>query len=140
MPRGRAKTRAASLADASAYLAKSREFLRAAHDSLVLGNRTAATGNAVHAGIAASDALAAALSGAVSQGDHADAVGHLEAIGGDAKVAARQLRQLLPLKTQAEYDPRPMTGAEATRAVTAAERLVALVARHVPGGSSGDRH
>ena len=102
MPRARAKTRPATPADAAAYLAKAAEFLRAAQDSFELGNRTAATGNAVHAGIAASDALAAALAGSVSQGDHADAPSHLDAIGGDGKIAARQLRQLLPLKTQAE--------------------------------------
>ncbi len=119
----------ATAADAAAYLAKAREFLRAAHDALALGNRTAATGNAVHAGISASDAVAAALVGAVSQGDHADAAGYLEAIGGDGRAAARQLRQLLPLKHKAEYDATPMTEAEARRAVTAAERLVALAAR-----------
>jgi hypothetical protein len=118
-------------ADAVAYVVKAAEFLRAAQDSLQLGNRTAATGNAVHAGIAASDAIAAALVGSVSQGDHADAPGHLDSIGGDARVAARQLRQLLPLKSLAEYDPRPMSVTEARRAVTAAERLVALAERVV---------
>ncbi len=101
---------------------------------MTLGNRTAATGNAVHAGISASDAVAAVLAGAVSQGEHADAAGHLEAIGGDGRVAARQLRQLLPLKRKAEYDPTPMTEAEARRAVTAAERLVMLAARVVHSG------
>lgn len=131
MPRARAKTRPATPADAAAFLLKAAEFLRAAQDSFELGNRTAATGNAVHAGIAASDALAAALAGLVSQGDHADAPIHLEAIGGDAKLAARQLRQLLPLKTQAEYDPRPISVSDARRAVNAAERLVSLAQRVV---------
>jgi hypothetical protein len=131
MPRSRSKTRAVKPADAVAYVVKAAEFLRAAQDSLQLGNRTAATGNAVHAGIAASDAIAAALVGSVSQGDHADAPGHLDSIGGDARVAARQLRQLLPLKSLAEYDPRPMSVTEARRAVTVAERLVALAERVV---------
>jgi HEPN domain-containing protein len=131
MPRSRSKTRAVKPADAVAYVVKAAEFLRAAQDSLQLGNRTAATGNAVHAGIAASDAIAAALVGSVSQGDHADTPGHLDSIGGDARVAARQLRQLLPLKSLAEYDPRPMSVTEARRAVTVAERLVALAERVV---------
>jgi HEPN domain-containing protein len=131
-PRPRAKTRAATPADAKNYLQKSKEFLRAASDSLELGNCTAATGNAVHAGISAGDAISAVLIGAVSQGEHADAVGHLENIGGDAKSAARQLRQLLPLKAQAEYDPSPLTVAVARRAVTAAERIVAIADRVVP--------
>ena len=126
MPRSRSKTRAVKPADAVAYVVKAAEFLRAAQDSLQLGNRTA-----VHAGIAASDAIAAALVGSVSQGDHADAPGHLDSIGGDARVAARQLRQLLPLKSLAEYDPRPMSVTEARRAVTVAERLVALAERVV---------
>ena len=130
-----AKTRAATQADAAAYLAKAREFLQAAHDSLALGNRTAATGNAVHAGISASDAVAAALVGSVSQGEHADAAGHLERIGDQARVAARQLRQLLPLKRKAEYDPAPPTEVDAQRAVTAAGRLVDLAARVVRAGS-----
>lgn len=60
MPGGRAKTRTATAADATAYLAKAREFLRAAQDALALGNRTAATGNAVYAGISGSDAVVAA--------------------------------------------------------------------------------
>ena len=34
------------------------------------------------------------------------------------------LRQLLPLKTPAEYDPAPVSGAQARRAVEAAKRLV----------------
>ena len=138
MARGRAKTRAATPADAVAYLAKAREFFRAAQDALTIDNRTAATGNAVHAGISASDAISAALVGSVSQGEHADAAGHLEGIGGDGRVAARLLRQLLPLKHKAEYDPTPMTEAEARRAVTAAERLVALAARVVRPGSGAE--
>jgi hypothetical protein len=127
--RPRRKTRPASASDAAACLAKSKEFLRPAQDSLELGNRTAATGNAVHAGIAASDAISAALSGAVSQGEHADAPAHLDSIGGEATAAARQLRQLLPLKSQAEYDPRPIPAKPARRAVTAAERLAAIAER-----------
>jgi len=47
-------------------------------------------------------------------------------IGGDARSAARQLRQLLPLKAQAEYDSSPVTVAVARRAVTAADRIVAF--------------
>jgi hypothetical protein len=111
----RASTRPVTPAEARNYLKKAQEFLRAAQDSLALGNSTAATGNAVHAGISASDSIAAGLAASVSQGEHADAVGHLEQIGGDAKVAARQLRQLLPLKTQAEYDARPISSSAARR-------------------------
>ena len=58
--RRQAQTRTASAADARAYLDKAREFQRAAEDSLGLGNRVAAAGNAVHASIGAADAITAA--------------------------------------------------------------------------------
>jgi hypothetical protein len=43
-PRRQAATRAATRADAVAFLAKSREFLRGAQDSLSLEHQVAATG------------------------------------------------------------------------------------------------
>jgi hypothetical protein len=135
--RARAKKRSATRSDAVAYLAKAQEFLRAANDSLELPNRTAATGNAVHAGIAASDALSAVLAGSVSQGDHSDAPVHLDAIGGPANDAARQLRQLLPLKTRAEYDPRPISATDARKAVSAAQKMVKIAEEAAT--SSGSR-
>jgi hypothetical protein len=63
-------TTPASAADARAYLDKALEFLRAAEDSLELGNRVAAAGNAVHAGIAAADAITAARATVVWKGEH----------------------------------------------------------------------
>jgi hypothetical protein len=54
--RRQSQTRSATPADARAYLDKAQEFLRAAEDSLGLGNRVAAAGNAIHAGIGAADA------------------------------------------------------------------------------------
>ncbi len=106
--RSRGQTRPASLSDARAYLSKAEEFLQAAADSLVHGNRVAVAGNAVHAGIAAADAISAARSGAVWKGEHTQAAGHLERAGGaDGGRAAAHLRRLLPLKNRAEYDPAP---------------------------------
>ena len=70
----------------------------------------------------AGDAISCALVGSVSKGEHADAPEHLKTIG-DAQ-GARYLRQLLPLKTPAEYDPSPVSAAQARRAVEAAKRLV----------------
>jgi hypothetical protein len=77
--RSGAQTRPSGPEEAAAFLAKAEEFLRAAQDSLGLGNNTAAVGNAVHAGILAADAIAAALSRAVWRGEHAQAPAHLEA-------------------------------------------------------------
>jgi len=96
-------------------------------DSLALDNYVAATGNAVHAGIAASDVIAACRGGAVWKGEHSQAGRHLESIGGsDGRKASTQLRHLLPLKNRAEYDPAPVTKAEAQRAVQAAQRIIAI--------------
>jgi len=62
----------------------------------------------------------------VWRGEHAQAPAHLEAAGEDGKLAARHLRRLVPLKTRAEYDPAPVRAAEATAAVSAATRMVAI--------------
>jgi hypothetical protein len=127
-----AKTRPATSADANAYLAKAREFLRAAVDSRALGNNAAAAGNVVHAGIAGTDAIATIRIGAVWIGEHSQAAGHVEgAAGSDGRQAAAQLRRLIPLKNRAEYDPRPVTAGEAAAAVKAAERIVTIAERVV---------
>jgi hypothetical protein len=49
-PRRQAATRAATRADAVAFLAKSREFLRAAQDSLSLEHQVAATASRIGLG------------------------------------------------------------------------------------------
>ena len=126
MARSGAQTRPSGPEEAAAFLAKAEEFLRVAQDSLGLGNNTAAVGNAVHAGILAADAIAAARSRAVWRGEHAQAPAHLEAAGEDGKQAARHLRRLLPLKTRAEYDPAPMRATDANAAVNAATRMVGI--------------
>lgn len=130
-PSGRTKTRQASPSDTRAHLSKAREYLRAATDSLALDNRVAATGNGVHAGIAAADAIAAALVGSVRAGEHSQAAVHLEKAGTDGRQAATQLRRLLPLKTKAEYDPAPIGAGDARAAVKAAERIVVIAERVV---------
>ena len=142
MARPKPEARAAGPTEGQAYLVKAEEFLRAAEDSLALNNFTAAVGNAVHAGIAAADSISAIHTRTVWRGEHAQAPKHLEGAGEVGKLAARQLRRLLPLKSRAEYDPTPMRATEAKTAVQAAERMVAaagaaLVAAHpdIRGGS-----
>ena len=130
--RRQTQTRSASAADARAYLDKSREFLRAAEDSLELGNRMAAAGNAVHAGVGAADAITAARAAVVWKGEHSQSPAHLERVGGDdGRKAAAHLRRLLPLKNRAEYDPDPISPAEAKGAVTAAIRIVRIAEQTV---------
>ena len=128
----RTQTRPASNADARAYLDKAREFLRAAEDSLELGNRVAAAGNAVHAGIGATGAITAVRAAVVWKGEHSQASAHLEKVGGDeGRKAATHLRRLLPLKNRAEYDPEPISATEAKAAVTAAARMVRIAEQAV---------
>ena len=131
VPRSRARARQAGVTDAAAYLAKAGEFLRAANDSLELGNNTAAVANAVHAGILAADAISAVRSREVWRGEHAQAASHLEAAGDEGKLAARHLRRLLPLKTRAEYDPAPIRAADAKGAVSSAERMMTIATQAV---------
>jgi hypothetical protein len=70
----------------------------------------------------AGDAISCALVGSVSKGEHADAPDHLKMIGDT--YGARYLRQLVPLKTPVEYDPAPVSAAQARRTVEAAKRLI----------------
>ena len=63
------------------------------------------------------------LVGSVSKGEHADAAEHLKTMA-DVQ-GPHYLRQLLPLKTPAEYDPAPSSSAQARRAVEAAKCLFA---------------
>ena len=135
-PRRPTTTRQASKGDARAYLAKAEEYLQASRDSLDHENFTAATGNAVHAEIAAADGLSAVRSGSTWAGEHSQAPAHLEETGGaDGKRAAQQRRRLIPMKNRAEYDPRPVTATDARAAVLAAERLVLLAVKAIdPNG------
>jgi hypothetical protein len=131
--RRKGDTRAANRTQARSYLSKASEYLHAAASQQV-GNNVAATGNAVHAGIAAADAIAAARAGLVWRGEHSQAPAHLESVGGvEGRQAARHLRRLLPLKSRAEYEPDPVTGAQAGTAVQAAGRMVAIAERVLAG-------
>jgi hypothetical protein len=127
--RRRVTTRATTRVDAVAYLAKAKEFLRAAQDSFELGNYVAAASNAVHAGIASCDAISSFRIGSVWVGEHGAAAAHVQAAGAEGRQAAGQIRRLMPLKHRAEYDPRPLSVTEARAAVRSAERLVVMADR-----------
>jgi hypothetical protein len=71
-------TRERPPSEAPKHLSKAGEFLEAAQVSFEIGNYTAVTSNAVHAGMNAGDAISCALVGSVSKGEHADAPEHLK--------------------------------------------------------------
>ncbi len=93
--------------NASGFLSKAREYLTAADDSTTAGRHTAAAGDAIHAGIAAKDAIVTALTGSTRKGkDHATAVKELrQALGKRAAAfqAEKALRELLSVKSDVEY-------------------------------------
>jgi len=108
------QTRPASTADAGAYVDKAREFLRGAEDSLGLGNRVAAAGNAVHAGIDAADCHHGSESSGCVEGRTLTVPGSSGegrwrggAEGGTTSPPAP------PLKNRAKYDPDPIAAPEA---------------------------
>lgn len=119
-------TRPATLNEARVFLARAAEFVQAARDAAGRENWDATAGNAVHAAIAAADAISSALLGERWVGDHSGAGRHVERVGDAGQACARQLRTVLPLKNRAEYDPVPVRPAEGQRALMAAERALNL--------------
>ena len=131
MPRSSSQTVAISVQEAVAHQRQAEEYLRAAQHSLAIGDYNAAAGTAVDAGINAADAVAGMNQGQRWKGPHDQAADFAEKVGGEGKEIARELRRLLPLKTQSHYDAAAVTSAKARSAVTAAERAVAIARRAI---------
>jgi hypothetical protein len=131
--RSTSRTVRAVSGDGPAYLAKAHEYLDAAEDALERGNLVAAAGNAVHATIAAADAVASVRLQSRWKSDHPGAAEHVAAAGVEGEQCAKSLRRVLPLKHQAEYDPVPMAPAKARGAVRAAAQAVAAADRTLAG-------
>ena len=126
------RTRGASSADARAFLGKAEEFLEAARLAVASGYRTAATGLAVHAGIAASDSVTSARLGKRSASpDHRAVMNLLSQAGDEGVVVSRALGRLFPLKNRAEYEPRDPTKQQMEQALRAAEQAVAAAKRAI---------
>ena len=129
MPRSSAQTVPISPGEAAAHLGQAEEYLRAAQHSLSIGDHNAAAGTAVDAGINAADAVAGMNLGQRWKGPHEQAADFVAKAGAEGKEVARELRRLLPLKTQSHYDAAAVTTVKARAAVTAAERAVAVARR-----------
>lgn len=125
MPRGKPEhTVSASLADGTAYYEKARQYLEAAQDAMERENYIAVVGNAIHATIAAADAVSSARLKSRWKGDHPGAVDHVAAGGAEGQECAKSLRRVLPLEHQAEYDPAPIPESKARGALRAAAAAV----------------
>lgn len=110
------------------YLQKARENLEAAKESLQAGRWNAATINAVHSGISATDALTVFMIGVRHAGQrHEDALSLLQTLNlpkNELKNKSRQLSRLLSIKNASEYEERLIRKKEAATAVRDAERYV----------------
>jgi len=138
MSRGSGRRRQCSRADALARLSHATAYLNTARrvrDDAEAGAQHVATGNAVLAAIAASDAICCALLGERPRGaDHREAVAVVMSVrrghgtpAADAKWArgpADDLAQALDSKDDSHYGVAGIALDAQTRAIRAAERLV----------------
>ena len=120
---------------ARAFLTKAEEYLASAEDSLAAELYTPASGNAIHAGINAKDAIVAALTGTTSKGkDHATAARELRTALGqreNAMTAEKALRELVSAKSAVEYGTALITAAKAEPLIRHARTLVELAVQTV---------
>jgi HEPN domain len=129
MPRNTGQTVALSILEAVAHKHQAEEYLRAALYSLSVGDFNAAAGASVDAGTNAADAVAGINLGQRWKGPHDQAADFVAKALPEGREIARELRRLLPLKTQAHYEATTVSEAKARSAVAAAERAVAAAHR-----------
>ena len=133
MPRP-ARTKPVSSAQVRAYALKAQEFADAAASELDAKRHIAATSLAIHAAINAADAVCGARVGRRAAGEsHDQVVSLLTTAGADGNAVAKNLRRLLPLKTQAEYEPEDIARGVAAKAVERAQRCVDVARAAVAG-------
>lgn len=129
------RTRSVERTRSLVFLDRAGEFLDAARDCLSRGHHQAAVSNAVHAAIAAADAVTVFHVGKRSARQRHEEAAHLLGTLGlpesEVEPRARQLRRLLGLKTKAEYTDELVTAHEAQASVRDAERLVEWARKHV---------
>jgi len=120
----------------AAYLAKAEEFFRSAVDNLTSRRWNAAALSAVHASIAAADAVSIVERGSRSASQrHADLLDHLAGPGQERAAALAHLRRVLSRKNVVEYESRLFTQKEAEEVVQHAERFLAWARSRVrPAG------
>jgi hypothetical protein len=124
------RTRDMSRSDVLKRAASARQFLEAARDIHALhpGSTDVVANNAVHAGIAAADAICGHVLRRSSAGEgHHQAVALLAGAVSKTDPAVSDLRRLVELKTGAAYSPEITSGTNAEKAVTWAARLVAAM-------------
>lgn len=121
------KTRRIEPGRALILLQKARRYREAARLALGRGQWDPAASSAVHCAINAIDAVCARRL-ARKAADHHDSPALLASIesipAADKQATGNRLRELLGMKTLAEYEDRLLGSAEAAHAVTLAERVL----------------
>ncbi len=120
---------------ARAFLKKAEEYLASAEANLPAGRYTVASGDAIHAGIRARDAIVTELHGrAAKPKDHALAAKELrQALGQrpDAASSEKALRELVSSKADVEYGVTLIPAVKAEALLRRARSLVELAVRIV---------
>lgn len=120
--------------DARAHLAKARELCEAAEVNHELDLHSAATSNAVTAGINAKDAICLALTGRAGKTEnHQEARAEIEAAGPAGQQLEPTFTRLLKPKPRSQYQSAPVTASDAAKAVEWATRMVESTAAVVRG-------
>lgn len=121
-------------AEARGHLDKAREFLEAAELCSDLGLHSAATSNAVIAGINSKDAICLALVGRTHKtDDHGRAVRELREAGPAGRALETTLSRLLRLKTRSQYQAGDISAKDAEKAIEWGSKLVEGAQRAVSG-------
>jgi len=108
------------------YLAKAEEFLRSALENATSRRWNAAALSAIHAGIAAADAVLVFERGLRSAAKrHEDVLDLLASPGAERSAALTHLRRILSRKNVVEYESRLFSQREAEEVVQHAERFLA---------------
>lgn len=115
---------------AASFLRKAEEYLASAEANLLAQRYTPASGDAIHAGISAKDAMVTVLTGSTGKArDHAVAAKELrQALGTRSEAAATSsaLRDLIAAKSDVEYGTALVTAAKAEPLVRRSRMLVDL--------------
>ncbi len=126
MPKA-SRTKPVSVDQVAAYVAKSEEFADSAADEFKSQRYIASTSLAIHAAINAADAVCGARLGRRAAGqDHHEVLSLLREAGADGVALAKDLKRLLPLKTQVEYEPGAVAQGVASKALERAKRCVGI--------------
>jgi HEPN domain-containing protein len=128
-------TRPAIAQQAPDFLTFAEELMDGASYCRSTGRRRSAALLAIHASIAAADAVCVAFLGErASSEQHSDAADLLAASGApEARAKATQFSAIIEMKNRVAYEARPPTHGEADILVKRAERFVDWAARVVRG-------